>query len=82
MTLTPRETSVLNLLKTGKRGAECATELGITLGTWKVYASRVYQKTGFRGRLELIERHSGGAYPVNLMVPCAESFAECDYTFQ
>lgn len=82
MTLTPRETSVLKLLKTGKRGTECATELGIKIGTWKVYASRVYQKTGFRRRLELIESRGLSAKPTGLMIPCSESFRECDYTFQ
>jgi len=56
MILTPRETDVLRLLLTARRTTDCAAELGITLGTWKVYTSRVYQKHGVRGRLELLER--------------------------
>lgn len=81
MALTPRERQVLDLLKTGKRASVCADEIGITLGTFKVYASHVYQKMGVRGRLQLIELHSNTS-PKTFMVPCSESFAECDYTFQ
>lgn len=54
MQLTPRETEVLALLKTGRKTSECAAELGITLGTWKVYCSHVYRALGVSGRFELM----------------------------
>lgn len=61
MTLTPRESDVLRLLKTARPVRECAAELGITCGTWKVYASRVYQKLGVRCRLDLLVAETPGA---------------------
>ena len=56
MTLTPRETEVYRLLMSGKSGPKCAAELGIKLGTWKVYARWVYLKMGVSGRLQLIAK--------------------------
>lgn len=59
MKLTPRETEVLRLLKTARPGVDCAAELRITPGTWKVYASRIYQKMGVRSRVELLAQEIG-----------------------
>ncbi len=54
MTLTPRESSVLKQLLTGKTVKECAKELGIGRGTFKIYASRVYCKMGVHTRVGLM----------------------------
>lgn len=85
MTLTPRESDVYRLLLTGKPSPQCAAAVGITLGTFKVYSSRVYQKFGVTGRLDLCRHHglNSTAPPLarNPLVMCAESFREPDYTF-
>ena len=56
MHLTPRETEVMKLLLTRKSGPECAKELRIALGTWKVYSRWVFLKSGVSNRIELMAR--------------------------
>jgi two-component system nitrate/nitrite response regulator NarP len=51
--LASRERAVVDLLKTGMRNREIATELGMTEGTVKVYLHRIYDKLGVSNRTEL-----------------------------
>jgi DNA-binding CsgD family transcriptional regulator len=57
MYLTPREIETQRQLLTGKSLAKCAAEMGIKLGTLKVYARWVYIKCGVTTRLELMAKH-------------------------
>ena len=59
MILTPRETDVLRLLLTGKSGPECAKDLGIKIGTWKMHCRWVFIKNGVSNRRELMAKELG-----------------------
>ncbi len=51
--LTPRERQLTGLLTQGLKNKELAYRLGISLGTVKVYLSRLYQKVGVEDRFDL-----------------------------
>jgi DNA-binding NarL/FixJ family response regulator len=52
--LTSREYSVLRLLCEGRTNTELAVDLGITVGTAKVYVSRVLSKLGANDRTQAV----------------------------
>ena len=54
--LTPRESDVLELLKTGRSNAEIAQTLHVSIETVRTHARRVYRKLGVRTRRELRAR--------------------------
>lgn len=51
--LTPRQLQVARLLRGSRSAAEIAETLGISTGTVKALAARVYRVLGLRGRAEL-----------------------------
>jgi two-component system, NarL family, nitrate/nitrite response regulator NarL len=51
--LTPRERDVAQLVATGRRNKEIATELGTTEGTVKMYLHTIYDKLAIGSRTEL-----------------------------
>jgi DNA-binding CsgD family transcriptional regulator len=54
--LTPRETQVAGQAVHGRRNAEIARSLGITIETTKRHLRRVYTKVGVRTRVQLAHR--------------------------
>jgi DNA-binding CsgD family transcriptional regulator len=52
--LTPAETRLLRSLLTGKRLADCAREVGVTLFTAKGYLKQIFSKTGATRQADLI----------------------------
>ncbi|MUG68046.1 helix-turn-helix transcriptional regulator [Paenibacillus campinasensis] len=52
--LTPQETEVVKLLHLGYTNQDIADELGLTLGTVKVYLNRIYSKLGVRSRTQAV----------------------------
>lgn len=51
--LSPREVSVVALVGRAKVNKDIAFELGLTVGTVKVYLCRIFRKTGVTSRTEL-----------------------------
>jgi DNA-binding NarL/FixJ family response regulator len=54
--LTRRETEALHLVGAGLSNKEIAWQLGLSVGTVKLYVHHVLQKTGARSRSELVVR--------------------------
>lgn len=54
MTLAPREKQVAQLAANGMTNRQIATELHLTVGSVKVYLTKVFRKLGVRGRIELM----------------------------
>lgn len=54
--LSPRETQVLELLVQGLLYKEIGAQLGITIGTVRVYIRSIYEKLDVRTRLEAIKK--------------------------
>jgi DNA-binding NarL/FixJ family response regulator len=54
--LSGRERDVLELIATGKRNADIASELCLSVYTVKQHASAAYQKLGVRNRVEAVRR--------------------------
>ena len=54
--LTKRETDVTKLMVAGKSNKEIGTSLGVTEGTVKVHARRIFKKLGAAGRTEAIRK--------------------------
>jgi two-component system NarL family response regulator len=54
--LTKRETEVTRLLVAGKSNKEIGASLGVTEGTVKVHARRIFKKLGAAGRTEAIRK--------------------------
>lgn len=52
-TLTPRETEVAHLVAQGKRNAEIARDLHISIRTVETHLSNIYEKLDVRSRVEL-----------------------------
>lgn len=52
--LTPREQQVFDLMVIGRGNASIAQELGVSIHTVRRCATLIYQKAGFRGRVEAI----------------------------
>jgi len=52
--ISPREREVVRLVVFGKRNAEVASTLSITVPTVKKHLSNVFQKLGIRRRRELV----------------------------
>ncbi|KOR87884.1 LuxR C-terminal-related transcriptional regulator [Paenibacillus solani] len=52
--LTPQETQVLILLHRGDTNQSIADELGLTVGTVKVYLNRIYSKLGVSSRVQAV----------------------------
>lgn len=52
--LTPKETEVVKLLHLGYTNRDIADQLGLTLGTVKVYLNRIYSKLGVRTRTQAV----------------------------
>lgn len=61
--LSPRETQVFLLLAQGRNRPFIQEELGISDGTVKTHASRIYQKFGVGGKQQLISAVFDGAGP-------------------
>ncbi len=59
--LSPRERSIVQLLRMGLRNREIGDKLGLTEGTVKTYLNALYKKTGTRNRTELAFRAAGRA---------------------
>lgn len=53
-TLTGRELEVARLVEQGRRNAEIAQELGLSLYTVEGYLKRIYSKLGVKGRMNLV----------------------------
>jgi DNA-binding NarL/FixJ family response regulator len=53
ITLTPRQSQLVNLLTTGLKNKEIAGALFLSEGAVKVYLSRLFQKLGVKDRFEL-----------------------------
>jgi len=53
VTLTPRESQLVTLLSGGLKNKEIAAELGLTVGTVKVYLAHLFHKSGAKDRFEL-----------------------------
>ena len=53
-TLTKREQQIATLIRQGWQNKEIARQLGLSDGTVKVHAHRIYQKLGVKTRSELI----------------------------
>ena len=51
--LTPRDISVIRLVVDGRTNKEIAFELGLTIGTIKVYVTQILHKLEMRNRVEL-----------------------------
>lgn len=73
--LSPREASVMSCMAEGLPNKEIAYRLGITVGTMKVYNSRLMDKVGVRSRLELalMAQRNGmtGVKPLDTIVQTA-----------
>lgn len=54
--LAPRERALINYVRKGLRNREIAEELGVTVGTVKVYLHAVFEKLGVSSRTELAVR--------------------------
>jgi DNA-binding NarL/FixJ family response regulator len=58
--LTPRESEVAGLICSGLKNRQIAEEMGIDVGTVKVYASRIYRRLELNGgrnaRVALVNR--------------------------
>lgn len=52
--LSPRERQVFDLMIQGKENASIARQLGVSIHTVRRCATLIYQKAGFRGRVEAI----------------------------
>lgn len=51
--LTPREREIAALIAKGESLKQVAEDLGISLGTVRVYSSRIHHKTGTKDRVEV-----------------------------
>ncbi|WP_149240101.1 response regulator transcription factor [Dyadobacter sp. 32] len=56
VTLSPRETDVLNLLKEGLGTAKIAEKLNLQLSTVSTYKARIFEKLGVKNIVELITK--------------------------
>ncbi len=56
VTLSPRETDVLNLLKEGLGTAKIAEKLSLQLSTVSTYKARIFEKLGVKNIVELITK--------------------------
>jgi two-component system invasion response regulator UvrY len=56
ITLSPRETDVLNLLKEGLGTAKIAEKLNLQLSTVSTYKARIFEKLGVKNIVELITK--------------------------
>jgi DNA-binding NarL/FixJ family response regulator len=56
VTLSPRETDVLNLLKEGLGTAKIAEKLNLQLSTVSTYKARIFEKLGVKNIVELINK--------------------------
>ena len=56
VTLSPRETDVLNLLKEGLGTAKIAEKLNLQLSTVSAYKARIFEKLGVKNIVELITK--------------------------
>lgn len=54
--LAPRERQLIQYVRKGLRNRDIAEELGVTLGTVKVYLHSIFEKLGVRNRTELAIR--------------------------
>jgi DNA-binding CsgD family transcriptional regulator len=54
--LSPTEREVLEWARSGSTGAELARDLSVTEATVRSHLSRIYEKLGVRGRVELLAR--------------------------
>lgn len=52
--LTPKELEVLKLIHQGNSNKEIALQLGLTIGTVKVYINRLYSKLGVNSRVQAL----------------------------
>lgn len=52
--LTARERQVMELVERGLRNSDIGVELGICTGTVKIHLKHIFEKTGSRGRYELV----------------------------
>ncbi|MGV7118936.1 LuxR C-terminal-related transcriptional regulator [Paenibacillus kyungheensis] len=52
--LTPKELDVLKLIRQGHSNQQIADQLGLTIGTIKVYINRIYNKLGVTSRVQAL----------------------------
>jgi two-component system invasion response regulator UvrY len=56
VSLSPRETDVMNLLKEGLGTAKIAEKLNLQLSTVSTYKARIFEKLGVKNIVELITK--------------------------